>query len=140
MEYEEETGYEEETVRAKLIISGFDCTPEEITKILGISPHKTWLCGEKTTPKSIICYKSNDWLFSTPLFSIQESGLEKQIDLLMSTIKLAVESFKNLPENVSVTVSCPFYVNNPKSLALGVSTEAIQTMAKINAYLDIDLM
>lgn len=140
MEYEEKIGYEEETIRAKLIITGFDCTSEEITEILGISPHKTWLCGEKPIPKAITCYKSNGWQISTPLSSVQESSLEKQIDLLMAIIKPAVEAFKILPKNVSVTVSCPFYVNNPKSVALGVSIEAIQTMARIGAYLDIDLM
>ncbi len=133
-------GYEEETVRAKLIISDFDCAPEKITEILGVSPHEIWLKGDKRTPRSSLLYESNGWLIATPLSSIQESNLEKQIDLLMAIIEPAVDMFKNLPENIEIDVSCPFYVNDPKSIVLGVSSKAIQTMARINAFLDIDLM
>jgi Domain of unknown function (DUF4279) len=139
MAYDEET-YDEETVYVKLLISHFECEPEQITKILGLSPHRTWIKGDKITPKSSRCYKFNGWWIATPQSSIQETSLEKQIDLLMSIVEPAIDSFKNLPENIEVEVGCHFYVNDPKRLVLGISNKAIQIMAKIDAYLDIDLM
>jgi Domain of unknown function (DUF4279) len=70
--------YEEETVYVKLLISDFECEPEQITKILGLSPQRTWIKGDKITPKSSRYYKFNGWWIATPQSSIQEtSGLSK---------------------------------------------------------------
>lgn len=48
-------------IKARLTIADFECSPEEITQILGIRPTKTWLRGEPVTSRIKNVYKENGW-------------------------------------------------------------------------------
>lgn len=127
-------------VKARLNIAEFECSPEKITKILGIQPTKTWIKGEPINPIGKRVYKENGWMIESPINPVN-SNVDEQVESLLSVITPYVEAFANLPSDVYIELSCVIYVpsNDHGRPTVGFSANTIKILAKLGANIDIDI-
>jgi len=87
---------------ASSTISGFGCSPEDITRLLGLVPTRALLKGEVATADGSIRSPANIWTIDAP--DTTEDSAEAQLEALASLIEPHVASFTTLPLGTTVTV------------------------------------
>ena len=125
-------------IKARLTVARFECSPEEITQILGIRPTKTWLRGETVTPRAKNVHKSNGWTLRAPCDPLN-STVDEQVDSLISIITPHIEAFAKLPTGVYIELSCILYVYDYSRPVIGFSASTVRILAQIGANIDIDI-
>lgn len=125
------------TVKLRLNITGFDCEPEEITKILMIEPDETWLQGQTVRSGSRVTYKSNGWRVGSPQDGKQSSFTE-QLSALKQHLLPALENFRNLPKGTQRELSCIVY-GFEYVPPIGFEAEEVEFIASLGCSIDIDL-
>jgi hypothetical protein len=119
-----------------LSITEFECSPSEITKILNITPSKTWQKNEPIDERIVARHKENGWRISSSLS--KESNLEEHIKNLSQVIIPHKAKFKNLPSSSYVELSCCIYVHHEVP-EISFSANTIQLLSELQAEIDIDL-
>jgi hypothetical protein len=109
-------------------------TPEQITKLLGVSPDKSWHIGDRRS-KTIIVEKSHGWVIHSGL--PKTASLEAHIQALFSLLSPHVGSIKELSVEDTVEFSIVIYALTPP--ALYFEKGVIETIALYGASFDIDL-
>ncbi len=124
-------------IKIRLNITDFVCDPDVITKILELTPDRTWLVGEAVIPEASNVHKQNGWSIDSPLSSVANK-VDNQIDALKELLLGKVEKFGELPEGVYVEISCVVYAHTyfPD---IFFSNENISFLNRINACIDIDI-
>ncbi len=118
-------------IKVKLVIADFECSPEEITKILEINPTKTWLKGEPVLPTARNFHKQNGWVLQSPNNSVN-STVDAQVESLLSIIAPHVDKFATLPKDVYIELSCVIFTDSDRFPAVGFSYNTIRMLAKIS--------
>ena len=125
-------------IKAKLIIRDFDCSPEEITQLLKISPTQTWLQGKPVTARAKNVHKSNGWLLESPCDPVG-SSLEAQVNSLLSLVLPHVELFTKLPISTRVELYCVLYVADYREPVIHFPTDIVRKLAQMGANIGIDI-
>ena len=125
-------------IKAKLKIADFECSPEEITEILGICPTKIWRNGEKVHPRAKNVYKSNGWMLASPCDPVN-SSVDQQIEPLLSIIKPHIDAFEKLPSGIYIELACIIRVADYREPAIWFSADTIRIIAQMRASIDIDV-
>jgi len=125
-------------IKARFTIAGFECSPEEITQILGIRPTKTWLRGEPVTSKAKNVYKENGWTLTSPCNPVS-STLDEQVDALISIIPPRIQAFAKLPAGVYIELACIIRVADYSQPVIGFSANTIRIIAQIGANIDVGI-
>ena len=120
-------------VKVRLVITDFQCHPEEITRILGLQSSTTWMRGDPI-PKTSMTRKQNGWRLDSPK---PHEVLQKQIDALLVLVMGRVEAFERLPIGSEIELSCVIYVYD-EDPALHFSDTSIRSLARLHASIDID--
>jgi hypothetical protein len=88
------------SIKARLILTGMNVDPDEISRVIGLTPTKTWRRGEQRA-RSDLRWEHDGWMLST---SEQASlDLEAEIQKLLGNIRttsrksIAHGSSANLP-------------------------------------------
>lgn len=123
---------------AKLVITNFDCSPAEITQIIGIHPTQTWLKGEPFLPEAKNVQKSNGWILQSPINPFN-STVDIQVKAIMKIIAPQAEAFANLLSGAYAELGCVIYTYCPHYPAVGFSKDTIKTLAKIGGSINIEL-
>lgn len=131
-------------IELDLTLHGFDIDPDQISKILSLSPTQVWLKGE-SIQKTALKRKSNGWVLS--------SGLEKSAELydhinaLFSKIKPVLLNFNDLPLSTEKELSCVIYIYQEKgnaaeehrTPAIHLEREQVEILNQVGAEFDLDL-
>lgn len=125
-------------IKARLTVAEFECSPEEVTNLLGICPTKTWLCGETVTPRAKNVHKSNGCILISPRDPVN-STVDVQVDSLISIITPHIEAFAKLPAGVYIELSCIIRVADYGRPVVGFSADTVRVLAQIGANIDIDI-
>src|SRR5438874_502023 len=83
-------------VLVRLNVTDFECPAEEITRLLGLSPTRTWRRGEKVHPRAQNTHRQNGWSLSAPC-DPYTTGLEEQVEALLRLVAPHVDRFATLP-------------------------------------------
>jgi hypothetical protein len=121
----------------RLNITDFACPPEEITRLLGLTPGKTWRQGELVHPRAKHRHRQNGWRLDAPG---DENGtdLDERVSALMDQITPRADRFASLPPGSEVELSCVIYISVP-SPVLGLSARNVKRLAELGAHLDLDV-
>lgn len=125
-------------IKVYLIISGFEGSPDAISRVLGMQPTRTQLRGEPVTfgeLKTKLRRKANFWILDSGLPTT--AALADQVAAVVKQVEGAAARFTDLPEGSSVTLTCAIY-DYSRDVALVFDTSVITALATIGADLNID--
>lgn len=120
-----------------LRISDFVCPPEEITRILGVEPSRTWLKGQRTAGSVGAPLPSNRWQIDHPFDASRGNDLNLHIASLLTVIRPIKSRFKALPAGARRVVFCAIYEVDRK-VWINTSAQTVSEIAEIEASVDID--
>lgn len=124
-------------IKVSINVTDFDCTPEEISKILSIKPSKTWVEGDGVDGLTQLKRKQNGWQLNSRLSC--SNSLEKQIQSLIDDISCNKDKFLLLPSKCTVEIACCIYVEDGMP-EISISSNLIKEISSISACIDIDII
>jgi len=121
--------------KTQLFITHFECSPDEITKILGISPTATWRKNDPIPKSTGGVRKVNGWRLESPVKPT--ASPEGQINSLLEIVAPNINRFKQLPTPSEVELSCAIYAYDESQRVFGFSLQTVQLLAKMNATIGV---
>lgn len=134
-----ENNKEQNEINVRLAIYRFDCHPDEITQILGLTPTDIWIAGQPVRrPPSgrAKLHEENAWLLKSPLDGSSE--IEEQVDALTDVIAPQADRFRDLPDNVCIELSCSVY-GHEYMPAIHFTANQVRFLASLGAEIDVDV-
>ncbi len=124
------------TPRAKirLNLTDFEVDPDEVSRLLGISPDFVCRKGEAIL-ETLRSYPENGWRLVSSLSA--SSSVEEHVLNVLDRIEPVAHLLPRL-ERLEVEVSCVVYYYDYTPV-LGLSREVIRRLARLGASLDYDL-
>jgi hypothetical protein len=119
-----------------LKITGFVCSPEEISQILEMQPTRIWRKGELIHDRLQVRHGENGWMRSSGL--TPDKSTEEQVRALIHALVPAKERFATLPDEAAVSILCVVYSEYGRpdiSLPAGL----VRKIADIGAGVEFDL-
>jgi len=122
---------------AYFYVTGYQCSPEEITNILGVEPTDTWVKGEKWGTNNIRERKESSWIFKTNK-SENDYYSNYHFKELLEKIEGIKGKLKNLPKecDIGITYVPTCYFPN---VAVILDSELIQKIASLGLSVDFDI-
>lgn len=123
-------------VKVKLMILGFTEQPDEMSRILGVSPSRTWTKGEPVAPGAHNRQPQNGWQLSAPVDPINaeaNSAVESLLSLFPDR-----SAFRRLPSEAEVQLTCTVYAYGERPW-LYFSRQTVSMLGEIGASLDVDI-
>jgi hypothetical protein len=123
--------------KVRLHVYDFECSPTEITRILGLNPTETWLRGDKVLPVADNTLKENGWRLASPLHPIN-TPLDEHLDALSSLVLPRATAFSMLPTGSIVEISCVIcsFTHRP---VIHFSQEHVAAATSLKASIDVDV-
>lgn len=130
-------------IQVCLRVTEFECSPDEVSKILNIAPSDTWLIGEliDKTNRATIRHKQNGWEICSRLHDeslSSSSELQPHISNILDIVRPYRNNFEQLPSGSFVELSCVIYVYMDQKPAIHIDAVSVHELAYINASIDID--
>jgi hypothetical protein len=123
--------------KVRLVITVFDCPPEDITRILGIMPTKTWVKGDRRVPEAGAVVDANVWQLNAPM-DPTGGTLGEHIDALLEVVRAQLGAFRGLPP-CEIELGCTVYAYGRDALPISFSSETIRTLGIMGASIDVDM-
>ena len=121
-----------------LRLTGQDFSPETITRLLGVSPNKTWRLGD-AVQNTLLKRKHDGWEFSIP----QQAGLdlEEKLCALLDIFKSHKQRLFEVCDRfgLDAEIACAMYVTDEAPI-MHLSSRTMKRIAALNADLDMDLI
>lgn len=130
-------------IRVCLRVTDFECSPHDITRILGISPCNIWLKGDliDKTGRANIKHMQNGWEICSKLENnIHNYAHEVQpyVSDVLNELKPYRHNFKNLPPESYIELSCQISNYSEQSPEINLDAATINEISYLNACIDID--
>jgi Domain of unknown function (DUF4279) len=122
-------------ISVSFTLTGLDLDPEQITKLLKISPTNTWRLGD-LIGKSILRCKHNGWRLNSELEN--SADLENHIEYLLKTLQQSWQTLVEICSQYDAEISCVIYSYEAQGPAIHFDKEIIQCVAELNAEIDVD--
>jgi len=125
-------------IKVYLVISGFEGSPDKISRVLGIQPTRTKLRGEPVSFGELetkLRRKANFWILDSGRPTTAD--LADQVTAVVRQVQGSVPGFTDLPQGTTVTLTCAIY-DYSRSVPLVFDASAISALAAIGADLNID--
>src|SRR5262244_255893 len=87
-------------ITVRLVVTGFACDPDHITKLLGIEPHAVWRIGDDLSFTSDRKRTDNGWVIESQVKNMID--LDAHVAFILDVIGDAKGNFKNLPKGSTV--------------------------------------
>jgi hypothetical protein len=118
-------------------VSEFDCTPDEITNILGLKPTDAWCKGEKWGVDNIRERKEKFWRYKTSE-STNDYYTNIHFKELLDKLEKQKENLANLPSEVKTGIT---YVSTCYFPNIGVilEYELLERIVNLGLSLDFDI-
>ncbi len=122
--------------KVKFIISGFPMTPDELTKIIGISSTSFSEKG-KITEKYNQLIKENSWSINSGLD--KEIDIQTQTDYLLKLLRPHKSKLIDVCRNYPPLLNCTVRIYGGDRPPLYLSNENIKELSEYNAEFGIDI-
>ena len=124
-------------VRAWLLVTGFECEAPEISRLLGLTPTKTWRRGERVLAIASNLHHENGWRLDAPLETV-DSTVNDQVESLLTVVLPQRDKFPLLPPGTTIVIECSLfsYAHRP---IISFSREAVQGVAALRCPLAVDV-
>jgi hypothetical protein len=123
-------------VKTRLIVMGYECPAEEISRILGIAPSKTWVKGERVLPEASNVHRENGWVLKSPV-DPKATTVEDSIEVLLTTLP-DLGAFERLPVGTEIQMTCTIYAYRDRP-SVYLPPQIVSRLARIGASLDVDI-
>jgi hypothetical protein len=126
----------QDEIKVYLKITGFECSPDEISNIIDINPTKTWLKNEVIHKRALIRHKENGWILQSGL--PRDTPIKIQIEDLLGVVLPRKQLFQKLPQGSKIAIYCVVYstLGRPD---ISLEPEMVKAIAELGAALDFDL-
>jgi hypothetical protein len=125
-------------ISVRLVVTGFACDPDNITKLLGIQPDAVWRIGDDLSFPSARKRTDNGWAIESKVSNTVD--LDAHVAAILRVIGNAKSHFKHLPQGSTISLSCGITVNQgPSAPSMVFSPQMVATLAEIGAEIGIDL-
>lgn len=125
-------------ISARLVITGFACDPQHITKLLGIQPDAIWRIGDALSFISERKRTDNGWVIVSKISNTVD--LDAHITAILEAVGNAKSRFKKLPQGSTVYLSCGITVNRgPGGPSIVFSPQMVASLAELGAEIGIDI-
>lgn len=122
-------------ISVALVVTGFDCHPDDVTEVIGVSPTDTWRTGELIRSPDIR-KKTNGWRLQSPLGEMMH--LEPHVRWLLDQLPTEIPKLPGTTPP-SIDLSCAvIIVEQAPSITLPL--DVLQKLARLGADLDIDVI
>jgi hypothetical protein len=125
----------ESEFKVSLMITDESCSPEEITRLTGITPTTTWHKGE-ATQGTILLRKTNGWVLQSAL--PRESPLADHVNSLLTAVEPFRTQLRELTEKYFSLLACAVYFDQ-HAPEVHLDARTIAKLGTLNLGLDIDL-
>lgn len=122
-------------MKVYILISDFECSPTEISRILGLVPEKTFLKGDTITP-SILKRKFNGWCYSPP--QIDQLHFEKAVIEILNNVK-ELNRLSEVTKYFEAQITCAIDKGEEQFPSLYLSRETVKRLSGQNCSIDIDV-
>ena len=126
---------EKSEISVSLYLTPLRCDPEEVTKVLGLEPTKTWRAGDRVYPDALLIKKADGWQFKMRHVSSLE--LNDAVMLLLDRVEAPLVGDALLEDIPQRTIHSTMFALN-REIALTLSKATIARLAAIGADLDMD--
>ena len=126
-------------IKVELILSSTQISPEEITRLIGISPTRFFRLGE-SIQQTALKNRANGWCFSISDYqSTYELG-----EVISKLLQRLQPFFKTIPQiceenNLYSEISCGVYVSD-ETPSINFSSDIIAKLNELKTTVDIDLI
>lgn len=120
-------------LKLRLILTSQSHTANEMAKLAGINPTKSWASGEVVHPKAKNVHKQNGCLLE-----IEDASLAGAIKRLQKDLQARSATLLALPKDIDVELSCIVYLKGAVP-ELHLGPQDINFLASIGAGVDIDV-
>ena len=121
---------------ARLVIYGFECAPEEITRVLGINPDETWRKGDLRGERPVKPSGDSGWVIASS--SSDRVRLEPHIVSVLEKVS-SVDRLRDLPPESKRYLSCEVTtLEGTSGPDITISPTILSRLAEIGAELSID--
>jgi hypothetical protein len=125
-------------ISARLVVTGFACDPDYITKLLGIQPDAVWRMGDDLSFTSDRKRTDNGWALESKVSNTVD--LDAHVTAILRVIGNAKSNFKNLPQGSTIFLSCGITVNQgPGGPSIVFSPQMVAILAELGAEIGIDI-
>jgi hypothetical protein len=120
----------------RLIVLSDKLSPDDISKMLGVSGSKTWKIGDSINNLQMF-EKENGWLLN----SDSETNLDfnEHIECLIDSVGNSVSKFKAISELSGCDVQVSYVIYCEDSPPLNIDKDIITWINSMGASLDIDI-
>ena len=119
-------------ISARLVVTGFDCDPDHITKLLGIQPDAMWRIGDDLSFQSERKRTDNGWAIESKVSNTVD--LDAHVAAILQVIGNAKSHFKNLPQGSTIYLSCGITINQgPGGPSIVFSPQMVAILAELGA-------
>ena len=123
-------------MRSYLVIWGEQCDPEEITRVTGITPTKTWRAGDVRYAKTGRLHTDCGWRLDAP--SDIPPAIDAHLDALLDLVAGALVQLKALSSSCEIQINVVVHCREGAP-EMNIRPDHIQRLAAIGAGIDIDL-
>jgi len=132
-------------VIAAITITGFQCSHDEITKIIKIQPTRIWRLNDPVVASrpNARRQKENGWKFEVQISNNAADStlwLSEALKILTATLAENANNFKDLPPLASVEISCYLRINKESMPEIFFTNDLLKLIASINASIDLDIV
>jgi len=123
-------------VKVSIKVVGFECSPEEISHLLGIEATKQWKQGDIIYPKVKLRRKNNGWMLASGLAS--DTTVMQQVKALSEVFLPIKERFLSLPKKSLLSIYCVIYSTYGRP-DISLPSDLVKAIGEIDANLEFDL-
>jgi len=122
---------------AYFYVTGFNCSPDEVSVVLGFEPTGTWVKGEKWGPKNIRERKKSTWIYKTNK-SDNDPYSNVHFKELLEKLERIKDRLERLPEgcDIGITYVPTCYYPN---IAVILDNELLLKIAGLGLSIDFDI-
>ena len=121
---------------ARLVVSNFECSPEEITRLLETPPTQAWLRGDLVSPSGTLRRKANGWQLDSRVDPTSADVPEAIQDVLAQLPDQSL--FARLPPGSYKEMSCTIFTYDHRP-GVHLTSDIIKALASYDVELDLDI-
>jgi hypothetical protein len=123
-------------LQATLTVSGFECLPEQVSSVLGVTPTDTWLEGDPIG-QGTRRWQFRGWRLRSPLAG--DEALSDHIAWLLQAVPGAFDRLRSVTESWELELAVTAFVYDAVP-ALHLPAAQMARLAALNAAVDIDVI
>jgi hypothetical protein len=124
-----------EELRVSFRITGFACSPEEISKVLGIAATETWRSGD-AVQRTQMRRHVNGWVLRSDIEDI--TRMEPHVVSLLGKLPTDLASLSSVCGTWEAELACAVYTREQMP-ELNLSSKTVARLAQLGAAVDVDV-